>query len=198
MVMKRELKIGNAMAAAVYSAYIFIFSTSNLPADPLLRAVDLGTVAAAGNLSANWVGFGDVYDYRKFTLNSGAKLQFTVNSTDAVKFTVYNEAGKAVGNVAVKAGIAANTKDIMVSAGTYYLSVQSTTAKKGGNADYSVALNESSYFFPQGDNTNDTWQAAQGQTAKLAGEEITGWVGFGDAADFIKFQVAGDGQIVLD
>ena len=76
--------------------------------------------------------------------------------------------------------------------------MQSTTAKKGGDADYSVALNENTHFFPQGDNTNDTWQAAQGQTAKLAGEEITGWVGFGDAADFIKFQVAEDGKVQLD
>ena len=124
--------------------------------------------------------------------------EITVNSTDAVKFTVYNEAGKSVGNVSVKAGILTSTKDIFATAGTYYLAVQSTNAKKGGSADYSIALNENTIFYPQGDNSNDSWQAAAAKPAKLQGEEITGWVGFGDAKDFIKFQLAGNGQIQLD
>ena len=72
-----------------------------------------------------------------------------------------------------------------------------TNAKKGGSADYTVAVKKSK-FYPVGDNSNDTWKDAKKQTAKLAGEEITGWVGFGDAADFIKFQVAQDGKVKLD
>ena len=45
---------------------------------------------------------------------------------------------------------------------------------------------------------NNTWQAAKKSSAVKSGDAITGWVGFGDVADFIKFQVAGDGQIKLD
>ena len=32
----------------------------------------------------------------------------------------------------------------------------------------------------------------------MEGEEITGWVGFGDAADFIKFELDENGQIQLN
>ena len=100
--------------------------------------------------------------------------------------------------MSVKAGAWNNSKDILVTAGTYYLQVQSTNAKKGGDADYTVALDDSSRFFPAGDNSNDTWQAASEKPAKLQGEEITGWVGYGDAKDFIKFELNGNGQVQLD
>ena len=40
-------------------------------------------------------------------------------------------------------------------------------------------------------------QAVSGMDPVLEGEEITGWVGFGDARDFIKFELAEDGRIQL-
>ena len=36
------------------------------------------------------------------------------------------------------------------------------------------------------------------QDPTLPGEEITGWVGFGDASDFIKFELEDDGRIQLN
>ncbi|MBQ9337291.1 MAG: hypothetical protein IJS14_08355, partial [Lentisphaeria bacterium] len=133
---------------------------------------------------------------------SAAKLNFTVKSKDAVKFTVYGLDAKgklkSLGTISVKAGTAADTKDIFVKAGTYYLEMKSTNAKRGGSADYTLELNGRTKFFTQGDNSNDTWQAAKSQkVAKLAGEEITGWVGFGDAADYIKFELSGSGKVKL-
>jgi len=169
--------------------------------DSWQTAEPAGDLQVGAKVGSGWVGFGDVYDFKSVTLNTSARLKFTVDSSDAVKFTVYqlnNGKLKALGNVSVKAKATGTTKDIFVTAGTYYLSVQSTNAKKGGNADYSVTLDGSSKIFPAGDNTNDTWQAASRKTAKLQGEEITGWVGYGDAKDFIRFQLNGDGQIQLD
>ena len=55
-----------------------------------------------------------------------------------------------------------------------------------------------SKFYPVGDNSNDTWQAAKKSSAVQSGETVTGWVGFSDAADFIKFQADSEGQINLD
>ena len=191
-------KGGDADYTVTVNSSTIFFTNGDNSDDSMKSAKDLGAVAQTGNLFSDWVGCGDVYDFRKITLNSAAKLNFTVSAGDAVKFTLYNEAGKAVGNLSVKAGASADTKDLFLTAGTYYLSVQSTNAARGGSADYTVALNKNTVFFPAGDNSSDKWQDASGQKAKLAGEEITGWVGFGDAADFIKFQVAGDGQIKLD
>ena len=166
--------------------------------DTMKKAKDLGTVTAAGSLFKDWVGFGDTIDYRKFTLDTAAKLCFTVSSKDAVKFSVLDSAGKSLGKISLKAGAKGDAKEILAAKGTYYLAVESANAKNGGSADYEVSLKSDTKFFPAGDTTNDTWQAAKKQTAKLAGEEITGWVGFGDAADFIKFQVAQDGKVKLD
>ena len=39
---------------------------------------------------SDWVGFGDVIDFRQFTIGNAAKLSFIVNASDSVKFTVYN------------------------------------------------------------------------------------------------------------
>ena len=191
-------KGGSADYSVGVSNSSVFFTKGDTSDDSLKTAAGLGTISASGNLETGWVGFGDVYDFRKITLTTAAKLNFTVSASDAVKFTLFNADGKSLGNFAVKAKSSASSKDIFVTAGTYYFAVQSTNAKQGGNADYTVALNASTLFFPKGDNSNDTWKDAAGQKAKLAGEEITGWVGFGDAADFIKFQLAGDGQIRLD
>ena len=105
---------------------------------------------------------------------------------------------KALGNASVKAGATASTKDLLLTAGTYYLAVESTNAKKGGNADYTVAVKDGAVFFPQGNNANDTWQAVASTTPVSDGAEITGWVGFGDKVDFTKFNVSDDGDICLN
>ena len=60
-----------------------------------------------------------------------------------------------------------------------------------------VAVNGDSTFFPKGDNTNDTWNAVSDGAAVALDEQIEGWVGFGDTADFYKFEVVEAGQISL-
>ena len=193
-------KGGDADFTVKVNGNSFFFSNGYNGDDTPATATNSGIVTKPGLLNLNWVGVGDEFDYQKFTLNAPAKLNFTINSSNPAKFTVYqlNEKGKlkSLGNVSVKAGTA-NTKDIFADVGTYYLSMQSTTAKKDGNAFYSVKLNDNSKFYTEGDGTNDTWQAASGQVAKLEGEEISGWVGFGDASDFIKFEIAEKGKIQL-
>ncbi len=194
-------KGGNADYSLSVNGNSKFFTNGDNSDDKYQDAKNLGTITAAGTLESNWVGFGDEYDYRKFTLESGAKLSFTVSSSDAVKFTVWKLVGsklKSLQNISVGAGKTADTKDLLLNAGDYYISMQSTNASKGGNADYSLSVNGNSKFFPAADNSDDTWKKASSQSAKLPGEEITGWVGFGDPADFIKFELDSAGQISLD
>ena len=80
LVMKRELKIGNAMAVAVYSAYIFIFSTSNLPADPLLRAVDLWEFLQPDDWEGHTAGFQVFLSGCRYSWRRNSRAFFTASS----------------------------------------------------------------------------------------------------------------------
>ena len=151
--------------------------------------------------SNGWVGYGDTVDYKRIRLDNAAKLCFTVNANDTVKFQILNASGKVLQTTNVKASgktVSVNTKELFMDAGEYYLAVTSANASKGGSADYSLSVNSGSRFFPAGDTSDDTWKKASGQTPRLMGEEITGWVGYGDSADFIKFELDSNGQLSLD
>ncbi|MBE6373266.1 MAG: hypothetical protein E7055_14510 [Lentisphaerae bacterium] len=151
--------------------------------------------------SNGWVGYGDTVDYKRIRLDNAAKLSFTVNANDTVKFQILNASGKVLQTTNVKASgktVSVSTKELFMDAGEYYLAVTPANASKGGSADYSLSVNSGSRFFPAGDNSDDTWKKASGQTPRLMGEEITGWVGYGDPADFIKFELDSKGQLSLD
>ena len=110
-----------------------------------------------------FVGFGDSADFLKIRLNSDAALSFTLQATDATKFTIWrlDEKEDKKGNIVYtqkslqattlkKAKGAmlyeADTKALSLEAGTYYVSMESTNASKGGCAFYNVAVNGMSSF----------------------------------------------------
>ena len=195
-------KGGNADYTVSVNKDAVFFTKGDTEDDKIETAKDLGVVASADTLVSDWVGFGDAIDYRTITLDTAAKLSFEINSSDAVKFTVSQmEKGKlkSVGSVSVKAGntVSAKTKELLLNKGIYYLAVESTNAKKGGSADYTVSVNKDAVFFPKGDYSNDTWKAVASEKAVEDGSLISGWVGFGDNADFTKFNVSEDGAIRL-
>ncbi len=179
-----------------------------------------GEVADAGTLDessfdvfSDWVGFGDEIDYAGFTLDSTAKLSFSINSTDAAKFTIYKLVQDRNGKYSLKAlqttslsydkefeEYDANTKSLLLEAGEYYFSVQSTNAAQGGSAYYDIYVNEeddATVFFTEGDNSDD-WtdlktEGAAGQVGDVgvidgnSFDICTNWVGFGDEFDYAKF-----------
>ena len=184
--------------------------------DDLKTKGKAGKVAAAvtvtgssGQFISDWVGYGDEYDYKAFTLNSAAKLSLSINSTDATKFTIYSlaESTDKKGNKtyslkklqSVDAKYDKNsgkytvtTKSLLLDKGTYYLSAQSTNAKKGGSADYTVSLNKSaSEFFTKGSSNDNNWDAAPAFKGTLSNGTLegkfTGWVGYGDPVDYRTF-----------
>ena len=166
--------------------------------------------ASSGQILNNWVGYGDEYDYQAFTINSAAKLSFTIGATDAVKFTIYElkSSTDKKGNVTYSLGkkqsvdakfdknsgkYTVTTKSLLLDKGTYYIGVQSTNAKKGGSADYTVSLNKSgSEFFTKGSTNDNNWDSAPALNGKfdeygdLEGT-TTGWVGYGDPVDYRTF-----------
>ena len=107
----------------------------------------------------NFVGFGDDTDYARIRLSGDAKLCFTIESTDAAKFVIWSLATgtdkkgnttytlKQIQSTSLKKAkgadvYAADTKAVFLTGGEYYISMQSTNAKKGGTAYYNVTLNK--------------------------------------------------------
>ena len=124
---------------------------------------DLGTVDAA-RLAADktvikdeWIGFGDKFDYKKFTLEDAAQLDFTVSAPDGpLKFSVCNLKKKTkkgvttyspvmVKTVKIKANQgAAQLNGLRLEAGDYFIKVESTNIKKC--TDYDVQITQSEFY----------------------------------------------------
>ena len=187
-----------------------------------------------GEILGGWVGFGDAVDYKAFTIGSGAKLSFTLGATDAAKFTVWKLNAKTdkkgVTTYSLKSlqstklaknkttgAYAATTKTLLLDEGTYYCSVESTNAKKGGNADYTITLNgDSSVFYVDADDGANNWLYTKkdglnrtlhdsdaivihsGMTSirldrdKPDIEGTENFVGYGDEADYLKIKLESD------
>ena len=81
-------------------------------------------------------------------------VSFEISADDAVKFTVCRLESKTdkkgnttyslkkLQSTGVRANVPAQTKKLRLEADTYYFCVESTNAKKGGNASYSIRINE--------------------------------------------------------
>ena len=82
-----------------------------------------------------WVGYGDQIDYRGLLFEYAGEYTFSFTATDTAKLTVWTvkEDGslKAVKSVSVKAGEEKGISGLLLDSGLYYISVESTNAKKG-------------------------------------------------------------------
>ena len=113
----------------------------------------------------NFVGFGDAVDFAKITLDQAASISFSMNATDAAKFVIYSLTEKKAGKYTMKAlqttklkkaakdatEYTAETKPLSLEAGDYFISMESTNAKKGGEAYYNVTLNSDACVWPAGE-----------------------------------------------
>ena len=189
---------------------------------------EFGEVAYAGTLDdcsfdvlSDWVGFGDSIDYAGFTLNSAAKLSFSLNADDAAKFTIYKLVQDKNGKYSLKTlqttslvfdsdfeDYEATTKALLLEAGDYYFSMQSTNAAQGGSAGYDIYLNtdeNGSEFFTEGDNSDDWTDLVTNGPDGMVGDAgvidensfdlRTDWVGFGDEIDYTRFTLNGAAKL---
>ena len=179
-----------------------------------------GSVSVDGRI--NFVGYGDEADYAKFTLTKGASLSFLLNATGTVKFTVWSlttgkngaKTMKSLQSTSVKldkssGDYLATTKNLLLDAGDYYISVESPDAKKGGNAYYNVMLNKGDcVFYNRGDDFDDDWGPFKADDyhgvahlGTVDGKKETliddGWVGYGDAVDYRKFTLKTGAKLSL-
>lgn len=195
-------------------------------ADMEIRLDTKGSVSKSG--MHNYVGYGDDTDFAKITLATAAKLSFTVSALDASKFTVYtltssyDKKGRLVYKVKKllsatlkkakgSSEYSAAPKDLLLEAGsTYYISMESANAKKGGAAYYNVTLDSDTVIYNSADSrSTDDWDDVKtrgaagkvgtcGTLTSATSLVYTDWVGFGDAVDYRKFTLASAARICLE
>jgi len=155
----------------------------------------------------------DTGDVAKLKLSQSAKLTFTIDSTAAGTFYVYEDgfdkkgsrAQITVGKVAVKAGKTATLKDVCLTAtGNYYVAMVAKNVRKVGMEGYYNVNVTDSTFFADADNGNNN-DAASGKavsvgrstgaivldkSAMKGSTEFKNFVGFGDSIDYAKINLA--------
>ena len=206
-----------------------VFYTKGDNSDDWTDMKEKGTAGMVGNAGvinasnkkvvSDWVGTGDVIDYKRFKLNSAAKLTFKLDASDAAKFTVWklnaktDKKGvttyslKSLQATTIKADVTATTKELLLDAGTYYFSMESTNAKKGADADYTVSTGNC-VFYTRGDNSDDWGDMKHygpdgmvgdvGEIYEDIGTILDDWVGYGDAIDYKKFTLDTDATLSFD
>ncbi len=175
----------------------------------------------------NYVGIGDLIDYKKVSLGVAANLSFSIHASDVSTFTIYrlerNKLGayslKALQTTKVKGNtiageFQAKTKRLLLEAGDYYISMQTT---KKNEAFYSVYVYDndddrehSTVFFRDAIGGDvDDWSVKTGPNNEYIRDHIvelapnntwivSDWVGYRDPIDYAGFSISGPAKLVFD
>ena len=130
----------------------FITQKEDISNNNYISATSVSNFTNGDTTISGWVGYEDVYDYYSISGKdiSAGNYTITLNTTDALKVTLYtvNPAKgslKALKTIKVSATNSATlAKNILLNGGdensNYIIAVQSTNAKKGGNASYNIKI----------------------------------------------------------
>jgi len=179
-----------------------------------------GTVDKDGkhNLFGNDGTNTDTGDVARIEVDSAAQLTFSIDSTAAGTFYVYedgfdkkgNRAQLTVGKVSVKANATTTLKDVCLTAGgSYYVAMVAKNVKKAGTEGlYNVSVTNSTFFVDADDGWNNT--AAKGNAVEVehgttaivldnnemdGSTEFANFVGFSDSIDYAKLDLASSAHL---
>ena len=151
--------------------------TADAPDEPKKEFTDGGTVAPGPGAvftpkleAAGW--------YKLTGSFSGKKGSVTVTS-----------GGKKVGSGSVKNGVITFKKDLLLDSKAVCNVTIKNTDKKSGASTYTLKLSAAE-LFTKGDNTDNKLGGAK---TLAPGEAANDWVGYGDAVDYWKLGVDGNG-----
>ena len=166
-------------------------------------AYDKTTGAVTNTLVSKneWVGYGDVVDYREITVGAAGQYNFTVgNAVNNLKLAVWtlteNNKGEMVAKQLKSVTVNAAKTDVgeisglLLDKGKYYVSVEATDAKKGKNTNYDLSITGTGFVY--GNNEDDLWTELDPKyTISSTAPSFDDWVGFGDAIDYRAIATAG-------
>jgi len=199
-------------------ANISLFASNTVTGSGEIRLDEVGTINRDGkhNMLGNDGTNMDAGDVAKIDVETAAKLTFSIDSTAAGTFYVYedgfdkkgNRAQIQVGKVAVKAGQTSMLKDVCLTAdGSYYVALVAKNVKKAGTEGlYNVSVTGCMFFVDADDGWNNAATNAGvienprslergvesivlDHAAMQDSEAFENFVGFGDSIDYTKLEL---------
>ena len=200
-VVPTSTKVGVDYTYTVESTFIEAFPMDNVTDGSFETAQDF-EITTFGTVSGV-VSCDDKFDFYKLDLAQSGSYNFTLNGNgvEPAKLTVYKLVGEklvSLGSLTVKAGTTSATfsKDLLldnnVEKVTYYIEVQSTSAKWGSEYTVNAELKT-----PVGgyETNNESWEdKASFSTISVDSiDDTDNWVGFNDLSDCRKVELEQSG-----
>ena len=190
--------------------------------------IKLDTGATSMDGYDNWGGFSDATDYRMITLENDASLTLSLTATDKAKITIWKvttngKTGKISlsekSSATAKANKTGTIKAKIIKSGTYFISVTSTNASKGGDAYYNLKVDGKTVFFDSSDDGENNVlyvkktktfvddshfvstelvagsQDIQLDSNTMGNADYENFVGYQDAADYAKIVLTTAGNL---
>ena len=161
------------------------------------KASDSAVPVSLSLFGENWVGFNDAKDFRILELADAGSYTFSLSQLESKASATFSlweilDDGKKK-KVFSLSGSSSKIKEksnVLLDAGTYLVSFESRSGKRGANTDYSVSL--SGTAFGKADNSDDSWRSASERTVVS-----DGWVGYSDLQDWSRFTVTEESVVSL-
>ena len=171
------------------------------PAYTVRIGADSATLAPVSLFGDNWVGYNDKADYRVLELSEAGSYHFTVSQLDAKAngaFSLWRKLdnGKLQKVFTINANSSGEKfkNNVLLNAGTYFVSFESRSWNNGRNTDYLVTMTGTA--FGKADSSDDNWRGAH--VVPVDAEAVQDeWVGYSDLRDWGKFEVGEDGTCTL-
>ncbi len=178
---------GNESAWSVSDTFVTDDTVGNSFADSQVINVD------EAYSKAEYVGIGDACDMYSFDVASAGEFDLAISNLSAkTKLNIYVWNGKKYKKIKstgskfdkITDQIEAHIDNLMLDEDTYYIEIISGDKGKGKcNTEYSLDITPS--YLPEATDNNN-WQDA---TEIFPDVSLDGFVGFGDAVDYYKFEV---------
>ena len=149
------------------------------------KASDSAAPVSLSLFGENWVGFNDAKDFRILELADAGSYTFSLSQLESKASATFS-----LWEILDDSSKIKEKSNVLLDAGTYLVSFESRSGKRGANTDYSVSL--SGTAFGKADNSDDTWRSASERTVVS-----DGWVGYSDLQDWSRFTVTEESVVSL-
>jgi hypothetical protein len=139
------------------------------------------TVGPSTSTYRDWVGFSDINDYYRFTLNNTSNFNLSLNGLSAdANVRLLNSSGSVIRS-STNGGTTAESINQQLTAGTYYIQVY----RYSGNTYYNLNVSATPAAPP--DYAGNTLSTARGITVGSTTSTYQDWVGSLDTNDYYRF-----------